>query len=334
MTNTLWRLFVWLSLFVGIAACQVPLPTATARAVLEVSGPNVFVNGHRATSGMTLRRGDRVTTGAASSARARFSGGTSIQLGADTDPIFEWIEHAVTVTVESGWLLIKKGSDSSVEVFNQLADVVYYSEGVVHAEPGRFTAYLFSGALVPRRPPARQLQPLEFLEVVPDAAPQIGRIDPGQAARLRAMFDHFEFIQDIQMPSLKQMDLRAATRKLASIGLKRGRVEEEPRNDMPDGFVLRQSIPPGTFVTEGTVVDLVIARRIEPAPVRVPNVEKMRLEDAIATLESRGLNVGRIKGPRQGVRLVVRQSPSAGKRVPEGSRINLEVVETTQDIVE
>jgi beta-lactam-binding protein with PASTA domain len=171
---------------------------------------------------------------------------------------------------------------------------------------------------------------MEFIDVEPGGPARIGRIEPSQVRDLRAMFDRYEFRREIQVPSLRRMDLNTATLELEARGLKRGRVKEEPSTNVPNGFVLRQSIPPGTLVGEGTVVDLVIGRPTEPVRVRVPKVNTMRLEQAIDTLERRGLRVGRITGPKRGERWVVTQSPAPGVLVPKGSSIDLQVQEVIQ----
>ncbi len=329
MPMMLLRAFLWLVLLAGIAGCQMQRPREISAIVL-VSGPDVRVNGRPATDGMPLRRGDRVTTGASSSARIDFSNGTRIQLGPNTDPDFEWsnvtagAKQAATVTIDFGLMLIETSADFGVRVFGNLADVFYGSEGVVQADRRLFRAYLFRGTLTPIRPQGRPLTPLEFFEVGPTGV-RIGRIDPGQIRELRAMFDRYEFEPNIRMPSLRRMDMNEATQRLETLGLRVGQVEEEISNDLPNGVVLRQSIPPGTLVGRETTIDLVIARRVEPVQVRVPKVEGMRLEDAIAKLESRGLQIGKIAGPQSGDRIVVTQRPAAGTHVSEGDLIFLEV---------
>lgn len=325
MRTTLLRPFLLIAVLAGIAACQGPLFGPRVTAVVEVSGPNVFVNEQPAPHGLPLKSGDRVATGASSSALIRFSDGTSIQLAPDTDPRFGWSgaktggKTTVTMSVDHGSVWIT-ATEIAVTVYTTLADIVCLSEVVVQVRPDLFNAYLLEGALLPKRPPERQLQPMEVLQVAPNTPPQITTFSPDQARSLRAIFTPFKFVPDIRMPSLEQLDKYDATRQLTDAGLKRGQVTEEQTGEAPEGSVLRQSIAPGTLVRVGTVVDLVVA---VPLEVPVPDVVGLTLPQAISKLEGAGLRVGRIEGPGSDDSIVISQSPSG--TAPEGSRVNLTV---------
>jgi hypothetical protein len=58
--------------------------------VLRTAGQNVLFNGHPAQDRTPVFEGDKVTTGAASSARIDLAGGGFVQLDEQTDPVFVW----------------------------------------------------------------------------------------------------------------------------------------------------------------------------------------------------------------------------------------------------
>ena len=68
--------------------------------ILEVSGPQVFVNGTSAQSGEAISNENRVTTGAGSSGLIDLDTGGSLQLDENTDPLFRF------QLLKEGWCLV------------------------------------------------------------------------------------------------------------------------------------------------------------------------------------------------------------------------------------
>jgi hypothetical protein len=102
-------------------------------------------------------------------------------------------------------------------------------------------------------------------------------------------------------------------------------------SDKPTASVISQSPPAGTRVPAGGVVTLTMSDGSTPPPVPgaevvVPNVTGLHLDQAVSTLHEAGISdsfgTAACNGPGIDVR-VVAQLPSAGSRVPQGSRISL-----------
>ena len=84
-------------------ATPAPGPATGARVIgaLAVSGSAVFLNGIPVTRG-TIHDGDRVTTGAASSALVELEGGGSVQIDENTDPLihFQLLTEGLCLVVD------------------------------------------------------------------------------------------------------------------------------------------------------------------------------------------------------------------------------------------
>ena len=102
-------------------------------------------------------------------------------------------------------------------------------------------------------------------------------------------------------------------------------------SDKPTASVISQSPPAGTRVPAGGVVTLTMSdgSTPEPAPgenVVVPNVIGLHLDQAVSALHEAGISdsfgTAACDAPGIDVR-VVAELPSAGSRVPQGSRISL-----------
>ena len=106
----------WVFVLFGTACA--PLPGGEAGGVvigtLRIDGPNVFLNGARARDGASVREGDTVTTGAASSAFIAFSEGGFVQLDENTDPRFSFRvetrgrQRCIHIQIDIGQVFIDK----------------------------------------------------------------------------------------------------------------------------------------------------------------------------------------------------------------------------------
>jgi hypothetical protein len=84
-----------------LAGCATPSgPQREILGSLEVDGGNAFINGSRAYPGASVRDGDVVTTGSATSVRVRFRDDGFVQLDENTDPLFRLFR-------EGGCILVK-----------------------------------------------------------------------------------------------------------------------------------------------------------------------------------------------------------------------------------
>ncbi|WP_322487071.1 Stk1 family PASTA domain-containing Ser/Thr kinase [Chloroflexus sp.] len=99
----------------------------------------------------------------------------------------------------------------------------------------------------------------------------------------------------------------------------------EHNRTVPQGIVITQAIPPGTIVEENSPVSYTVS--LGPLLVEVPNVTGTRQDIARNQLAAAGLVVNVVEEPSQRVDegFVIRQSPSATLRIPQGDTVTIYV---------
>jgi hypothetical protein len=113
---------------------------------------------------------------------------------------------------------------------------------------------------------------------------------------------------------------------LERYGCALGTVTRAYSRNVATGNVVSQSRPEGTRLPAASKVDVVVSRGAPPC--KVPNVRRMRLARAKATLTRALCRVGSVRKVRSAKVMtgrVIRQRPAPGTRLPEGSRVNLVV---------
>jgi beta-lactam-binding protein with PASTA domain len=125
----------------------------------------------------------------------------------------------------------------------------------------------------------------------------------------------------ISAPNVLQGSLAAARKAILEVGLTIGTIK--PPESADESIVIEQSPSPGRDVERGSAVDLVTQEKSEK--VVVPNVVERRLPEAKEILARSTLKVRKITPPdAPATSLVVKQSPSAGVQVEEGTSVDLE----------
>ena len=134
-------------------------------------------------------------------------------------------------------------------------------------------------------------------------------------------------IPEVIVPSLYGLTLEQASAKLKENSLQTGNVEGE---NSPGSTVSSQYPPAGTQKPPGTEVAVTMTAPLPPEqqspqevplPIYVPNLAKMSLGDADATLTKVGLRTGDVKGSKAG--FVSDQQPTAGTAVEAGIAVDL-----------
>lgn len=99
----------------------------------------------------------------------------------------------------------------------------------------------------------------------------------------------------------------------------------EHNRNVPQGIVITQAIPPGTIVEENSPVSYTVS--LGPLLVEVPDVTGTRQDIARNQLAAAGLVVNVVEEPSQRVDegFVIRQSPSATLRIPQGDTVTIYV---------
>ena len=129
-----------------------------------------------------------------------------------------------------------------------------------------------------------------------------------------------------QVPALVGGAGSDASGTLDRYGCALGSVTQAYSRDVLQGDVISQSQVEGTRLPAASKVDVVVSRGAPPC--KVPNVRRMRLARAKATLTRALCRVGSVRKVRAVKAMkgrVIRQRPAPGTRLPEGSRVNLVV---------
>lgn len=97
----------------------------------------------------------------------------------------------------------------------------------------------------------------------------------------------------VTVPDLVNMSLRNARIQLENYGLAVGTINYESSRFR--NTILRQSIPPGDVVPQGSVVDLAVSDGLGDQMVPVPDIEGLLLTEAQQKLREAGLRIGEIR---------------------------------------
>ena len=95
----------------------------------------------------------------------------------------------------------------------------------------------------------------------------------------------------------------------------------------PEGVVAEQSMPAGGVLSRGSFIGLTVSVGSEPKRFVVPDVTTLNKNEARRMLAKAGLTMGYIEFvhfPMADSGIVVKQDPSAGKRVEKFSPVNLQ----------
>jgi PASTA domain len=129
-----------------------------------------------------------------------------------------------------------------------------------------------------------------------------------------------------QVPGLAGSAEAEAPGMLERYGCALGALARAYSREVAAGDVISQSQVEGTRLPAASKVDVVVSRG--PRPCKVPNVRRMRLARANATLTRALCRVGSVRRVRSAKAMtgrVIRQRPAPGTRLPEGGRVNLVV---------
>ena len=148
----------------------------------------------------------------------------------------------------------------------------------------------------------------------------------------------------VTLPSLGGQTLSRALEKLKALGLELGETSYQPHGSVAAGYIITTVPGPGSVITPGTRVKLVVAKGATAAPATtatpstarkpasgmtsVPRVKGVRLRFAGPRLRSKGLKVGRItysEDEDHMEEMVLSQSPPPGTPVPRGSSVSMVV---------
>ncbi|WP_335931687.1 Stk1 family PASTA domain-containing Ser/Thr kinase [Streptomyces sp. PTD5-9] len=153
--------------------------------------------------------------------------------------------------------------------------------------------------------------------------------DPASGARIRRN-DGVRLVvsrgpEIVKVPDVRGLSLTEARRELKKAGLAPGMITREFSEDTGRGDVIRTEPGAGAGRHPDTAVALVVSKG---APVEVPDVTGLSVQDATDALDEHGLKAevlpGRINAPEVSGD-IARQSPAKGARAAEGDTVRLTV---------
>lgn len=135
--------------------------------------------------------------------------------------------------------------------------------------------------------------------------------------------------EELTMPNVKGLSRLSAENKLKKMGLVIGNVYEKV-SDQDAWTVLEQEPAAGHKIQKGQSVDLTVSKGKQIKLVRVPNFTGGTLDNAKDQLKQLKLSLGTVtyEKSRQASETVLRQTPSAGTDVDEGTTVDFVLSES------
>lgn len=135
--------------------------------------------------------------------------------------------------------------------------------------------------------------------------------------------------EELTMPNVKGLSRLSAENKLKKMGLVIGNVYEKV-SDQDAWTVLEQEPAAGHKIQKGQSVDLTVSKGKQIKLVRVPNFTGGTLDNAKDQLKQLKLSLGTVtyEKSRQASGTVLRQTPSAGTDVDEGTTVDFVLSES------
>lgn len=132
--------------------------------------------------------------------------------------------------------------------------------------------------------------------------------------------------KSILMPNLKGLFVRQARIILEENNLRRGEISSTYSDTIKKDEIIVQIPAPGTMITRGECVNLLVSMGIRPRAYKMPDLLGLSLNGAITTIESIDLVLGEITTrfhKDKPLNTVVAQELLSGYRVTQGSVVNI-----------
>jgi beta-lactam-binding protein with PASTA domain len=132
--------------------------------------------------------------------------------------------------------------------------------------------------------------------------------------------------KSILMPNLKGLFVRQARIILEENNLRRGEISSTYSSTIKKDEIIVQIPAPGTMITRGECVNLLVSMGIRPRAYKMPDLLGLSLNSAITTIESIDLVLGEITTrfhKDKPLNTVVAQELLSGYRVTQGSVVNI-----------
>ena len=130
----------------------------------------------------------------------------------------------------------------------------------------------------------------------------------------------------ISMPNLLDLSLQQANIILEEHGICRRELSRTHHQKIENDHIIAQVPSPGTMISRGACVDLLISMGAQPKAFKMPELIGLTLEDALQSIEKVKLVIGEIKSshyPNKPQNIIVKQTPTSGHRVIAASPVSL-----------
>ncbi len=107
-------------------------------------------------------------------------------------------------------------------------------------------------------------------------------------------------------------------------------------SEIPEGSIIEQTPEPGSSITSGSDIEVIISKGREITYILTPNLIGLDMEDALEILENAGLSgetVSREYSSTFKENLIMEQQPGAGEEINPGGSVNLTVSEGEETII-
>ena len=127
----------------------------------------------------------------------------------------------------------------------------------------------------------------------------------------------------VPVPEIDGKKSAAAQRALTEVGLIPS-ITEKYSEKVPEGEVIKVTPKPGTVVSSGTTVELLVSKG--PPPVEVPRLVDLRKSQAVALLKKLGFVPKIVAAGFTPLNRVFSQDPDPGTMLPKGSVVTIRIV--------
>lgn len=136
----------------------------------------------------------------------------------------------------------------------------------------------------------------------------------------------------VSMPMVENKPVEEATQILTDLGLVVEATEKQASTEVPEDYVLDQSVEEGAEVKKGFTVSLIISSGAKDS--KVPNVIDQKESEAIQMITNNGFVLGKTDEDFSDMPagIVINQSPRSGTDLKEGSAIDITISKGPKEV--
>ncbi|MFY9284801.1 MAG: Stk1 family PASTA domain-containing Ser/Thr kinase [Miniphocaeibacter sp.] len=133
--------------------------------------------------------------------------------------------------------------------------------------------------------------------------------------------------EEVTVTNLKDLTREAAITEINRLGLKRGAVQDQYSDTVPNGIVISQDPEEGAVVAPGSTITIVVSKGPKPDNPKMPDVTDLTVDRATSILNDLGLVVSYNKVYSDEVKAdrVISQSINTNTEVEQGQKVVLTI---------